>query len=492
MTKLEHSNSQKGQRLGHPSYQVLTILKHKLDLDKDDLNGPCEVSHRKKHTREPFPLSDHKTANLGAIQQEAATFDEGGSIPKENTFIQQENGTLCENLSEDEDFDLFGNMFDPIESENLTNVRDSQSNVPRMSSRMTNLPKKLSDFVLDKNVKWIEAINLELEALNINNTCILTELPSDRKPIGCKWVFKIKYRSDESIERSKARLVTKGYNQKEGIDYEETFSPIVKIVTLRCIISLDVSSNCPMYQLDINNAFLYEELVEVVYMKLPKGYFDENDNRVCKLTRPDLRYVVHCLSQLMHSPMQSHLKLAFKILRYLKGSPGKGITFEKSEQFGIKLFVDCDWGMCKVTKKFVTGFAVHLGNNMVSWKSKEQSVLARSSAEAEFRAMSSMTCKVMWMLKVCNDLKVQVVLPVVMNCDKSSAMQISSNPVLHERTKHFEIDLFVLRDKIIDGTIRTIKVRSEENVVDIFTKGLNVEDHKRFCDMLKLKDMFQP
>ncbi|GKG01200.1 putative RNA-directed DNA polymerase, partial [Tanacetum coccineum] len=91
--------------------------------------------------------------------------------------------------------------------------------------------------------RWIEAMNLEMEALNRNNTWILTELPSGRKPIGCKWVFKIKYRSDGNIERFKARLVAKGYNQKERIDYEETFSLVVKIVTVRCIISLDILSN---------------------------------------------------------------------------------------------------------------------------------------------------------------------------------------------------------------------------------------------------------
>ena len=128
-------------------------------------------------------------------------------------------------------------------------------------------------------------MNLEMEALNRNDTWVIVELPAGRRAIGCKWVFKIKYKSDGTIERYKARLVAKGYNQKEGIDYEETFSPVIKIVTVRIIISLAVHNGWPLFQLDINNAFLYGELEEDVYMQLPEGYFDKDDKRVCKLKK---------------------------------------------------------------------------------------------------------------------------------------------------------------------------------------------------------------
>ena len=140
----------------------------------------------------------------------------------------------------------------------------------------------------------------------------------------------------------------------------------------------------------------------------------------------------------------------------------------------------------------MTGFAVYLGNNLVSWKSKKQSVLDRSSVEAEFKAMCNVTCEVMWILKVCKVLNVQVELVVEMFCDNSSAMQIAQNPVLHERSKHFEIDLFFIRDQISEGIIKTIKVKSENNIADIFTKGLSVVEHIKFCEMLKLKDLYKP
>ena len=130
-----------------------------------------------------------------------------------------------------------------------------------------------------------KAMNLEMEALYRNNTWEITDLPKGRKPIGCRWIYKIKYKSNGEIERYKARLVAKEYNQREGIDYVETFSPVAKIVTVRIVITLAVNKNWNLYQFDINNAFLYGNLEEDVYMTLPQGYHTEGDTRVCKLLR---------------------------------------------------------------------------------------------------------------------------------------------------------------------------------------------------------------
>ncbi|GJY07206.1 ribonuclease H-like domain-containing protein [Tanacetum coccineum] len=99
-----------------------------------------------------------------------------------------------------------------------------------------------------------------------------------------KWVFKIKYKSNGEIERYKARYVVKWYNQKEGVDFDETFSPVVKIVTVRCL-NLAVQNDWNSYQLDINNVFLYGELSETVYMDLPEGFYSPDDKRVCKLKK---------------------------------------------------------------------------------------------------------------------------------------------------------------------------------------------------------------
>nr|GEU34606.1 RNA-directed DNA polymerase, eukaryota [Tanacetum cinerariifolium] len=127
---------------------------------------------------------------------------------------------------------------------------------------------------------------------------------------------------------------------------------------------------------------------------------------------------------------------------------------------GSDCFCGLRLGQMHYSQKTITGYAVYLGDSLVSWISKRQYVLAKSSAEAEYKAISSV------------------------------AREIAANPVIHERTKHFEIDLFFLREKIAEGVFKNVKIKSDDNVSDLFTNGLLVFDHKRFCDLLHLKDHF--
>ena len=125
----------------------------------------------------------------------------------------------------------------------------------------------------------------EIEALEKNNTWDLVSLPSSHKPIGCKWVFKVKYHSDGSIDRYKARLVTKGYNQIEGLDYHDTFAPVAKLVTVRLLLSIAAIKGWDIQQFDVHNAFLQGDLNETVYMTLPPGFSKKGEQRVCKLNK---------------------------------------------------------------------------------------------------------------------------------------------------------------------------------------------------------------
>ncbi|GKD57561.1 ribonuclease H-like domain-containing protein [Tanacetum coccineum] len=115
-------------------------------------------------------------------------------------------------------------------------------------------------------------MNNEIEALNRNNTWTICDLPKGRKPVESKWLFKNNYKSTGEIERYKVRLVVKGFSQREGFDYVETFSPVVKMSTVRCMLNVAVCNNYDLFQLDINNAFLYGDLTEDVYMSLPPGF----------------------------------------------------------------------------------------------------------------------------------------------------------------------------------------------------------------------------
>ncbi|GJV23341.1 ribonuclease H-like domain-containing protein [Tanacetum coccineum] len=384
-------------------------------------------------------------------------------------------------------------------------------------------------FEASKYSYWTDAMNQEIDALLRNCIWELVELPEGRKAIG-------------------------SFGQKEGIDYEETFSPVVKMVSVRCLLNVVVFMSRHVFQLDVNNAFLYGDLDEVVYMKPLEGYFP-SDNKVCRLkrslyglkqaprqwnakltstliengfsqsksdyslytksdkgvflallvymddiiitgnnvseiekfkvflkskfmikdlgklkyflgieivdtekgiclnqrkytldllsdygmlackpaktplpsklvisneatekdpvldnitdyqklmskliyltnTRPDISYAVHCLSQFMHSPLKSHIKTAFQILRYLKGCPGLGIHIVKESGMSLTAFSDANWAKYVVTRKSVTGYCVFLNNSLVSWKSKKQKTLFKSSTEAEYRAIASVTSEV--------------------------------------------------------------------------------------------------
>ena len=134
------------------------------------------------------------------------------------------------------------------------------------------------------NPKWQEAMAAEIAALEANNTWTLTPLSPNKKPIGCKWVYKVKYKSNGSIERYKARLVAKGFTQKEGVDYNETFSPVAKMVSVKCLLAVAAVKGWYLRQLDVNNAFLHGDLSEEIYMSLPPG-FQSQGEMVCTLNK---------------------------------------------------------------------------------------------------------------------------------------------------------------------------------------------------------------
>ena len=127
-------------------------------------------------------------------------------------------------------------------------------------------------------------MNKELTALSHNNTWDIVSFPIGKRPIGSKWVYKVKLKSDRSLERYKALLVSKGFTQQYGIDFEETFSPVVKMTTIRCIFAVATNNKWPIYQLDINNAFLHGDLSEEVYMRMPEG-LPNPENKVCRLKK---------------------------------------------------------------------------------------------------------------------------------------------------------------------------------------------------------------
>ena len=133
-----------------------------------------------------------------------------------------------------------------------------------------------------------------------------------------------------------------------------------------------------------------------------------------------------------------------------------------------------------------------IGGNLVSWKSKKQSVVSRSSAESEYRAMANTVCELMWIKHFMEEIGLQCDMPMRLGCDNQAALHIASNPVFHERTKHIEVDCHFIREKIQQGLVRTSNVKSEEQVADLLTKSLHGNRINFLCSKLGMSNLYAP
>lgn len=497
-----------------------------------------------------------------------------------------------------------------------------------------------------KQPLWVEAMTKEINALNANHTWDLVDLPPGKRSIGCKWVYKTKLNDDGSLERCKARLVAKGFTQQYGIDYSETFSPVIKMSSVRCFLALAASRKWTLYQPDVNNAFLHGDLTKEVYMTVPPG-ISHKPNQVCRLrkslyglkqasrkwfeklaseliylgyyqskndysmfvkksgstitivavyvddivvtgdnsaditslklhlhrvfsikdlgilyyflgievgyvhegiilsqrkftkdillecdfdltkpastplplhlklsatsgehyprpdhyrslvgklnyltyTRPDLSYAVQTLSQYMQTPCVPHYEALCHTLRYVGHSVGQGILLNAADSLTLQAFSDSDWASCVDSRKSITGYIMLLGNSPVSWKSKKQSTVSRSSAEAEYRAMASAASEVTWLVRLVEELGVTNLKPITLHCDNQSALHIAKNPVFHERTKHIELDCHFTCDKVLEGLLQLSYLPTQHQLADVLTK---IIPSPQFKDLLSKLGMSQP
>lgn len=490
---------------------------------------------------------------------------------------------------------------------------------------------------------WQQAMKEELSALHQTHTWDLVLLPAGKTVVGSRWVYKIKTKSDGSIERHKARLVAKGFTQQHGMDYEETFAPVAKLTTVRVLIALASTSQWCLSQMDVKNAFLNGDLKEEVYMTPPPGVAHQ-PGEVCKLkkalyglkqaprawfekfatvigslgfrssahdsalfvrstsagrvllllyvddmiitgndvvgitqlksylasqfemkdlgalryflgievasspkgyllcqskytadilqrahltdsrsadtplelnarytpsdgvpfsdptlyrtivgslvyltiTRPDIAYVVHIVSQFIASPTTIHWAAVLRILRYLRGTISQSLLFSSTSSPELRAYSDSDWAGDITDRKSTTGYCIFLGDSLISWKSKKQSVVSRSSTEAEYRAMASTTTQIVWLRWLLEDMGVVLSTPTPMYCDNRSAIQIAHNSVFHERTKHIEIDCHITRHHYQLGTITLPFVTSTLQLADFFTKSHTIQRFRFLLDKLSM------
>ncbi|KAE8729490.1 putative Kinase family protein / peptidoglycan-binding LysM domain-containing protein [Hibiscus syriacus] len=399
--------------------------------------------------------------------------------------------------------------------------------------------------------EWKKAVEEKIKALQKNKTWSLTDLPEGKRAVGFRWIFTVKYHSGGSVEIYKARLVAKGFSQSYGIDYQETFAPVVKLNT-RILLSVVVNMDWKLHQLDIKNAFLNGNLEEEVYMELKMNlakefetkdlgsmrYFlgmevarseeglvinqrkyvldlfaetgmldckpvetpmeqglkfckDRTGNPVNKetyqrlvgkliylsLTRPDIAYSVSIVSQHMSDPREEHLEAVNRILRFLKFTQGAGLIFRKNQDRTVKVYTDASWGGELTDRRSVSGYCAYVWGNLVTWRSKKQAIVSRSTAESEFRAMALGICEGMWIKRLLTELDLDDKKNFEIFSDSQSAMSIAKNPVQHDRTKHIEIDRHFIYEKVNNGVAQLQYIPTKKQLADIFTKAL-----PRCCD----------
>ena len=189
-------------------------------------------------------------------------------------------------------------------------------------------------------------------------------------------------------------------------------------------------------------------------------------------TRPDISFAVSIVSQFLSNPSEVHMEAVHRILRYIKKDPGRGLMFTKSPKRDLEVYTDADWAGSPIDRKSTSGLCSYVWGNLVTWRSKKQQVVARSSAEAEFRALAQGICEGIWLRRLLGELQVTYYGPIKMMCDNQSAIAIAKNPVHHDRTKHIEVDRHFIYEKIEDKTISMTYVPSRFQTADILTKAL--------------------
>ncbi|XP_071728030.1 uncharacterized protein [Rutidosis leptorrhynchoides] len=588
-------------RLGHPYDQVLKVLKNKLDLKDFNENCPCDICHKAKQTREPFPLSDHKSQGLGdlvhldlwgpfEIQSREVHQTSCAYTPQQNGIAERKHrhllnvaralmfqGGLSLNMWSDcnltacylinrtpsrvlsrktpyesvikkdpslshlrclgykllnlknrsvlfsMDVKFYKNIFhlksklvdnslsDSFDKENIcflikkisndqdikrpndegrteydgegsstsgyinehshtrnnpsssdnvisegqstsvtpmdnisspedNTLQNTQSGSPshiqsvRRSSRESVLPKIFDDFVIEGKVKYV------IEKLSVSDYSLYVKVDNDIfiallvyvdniviNDLGSlKYFLGIEVLSnDKGICMNQRKYCLELLNDYGMLRCKPIGTPIEP--------NMNVESEPSIKNPLLKDITEYQKFVgRVIYLTL---------------TRPDIAFSMQVLSQYMHAPLQSHFNLAFRVLRYLKGAPGKGVHFVKSDSF--KLYAYSDSG-------------------------KKQATVSRSSAEAEYRVIASTACEIFWIINLLTALGIMIELRVNLYCDNSSALQLAANPVFHERTKHFKVDVHYIRHKVAVGVIYTLKIGSDCQLADILTKGLSV------------------
>lgn len=514
---------------------------------------------------------------------------------------------------------------------------------------------------------WVAAMRDELNSIYQNETWDLVPLPPGKKPISSKWVYKTKPALPGAAPRLKARLVARGFEQRQGIDFDEVFAPVVKWSTIRTLTARAAQLRQPIHHLDIKTAFLYGNLEEEVYMQQPEGFIKPGtEHLVCKLkkalyglrqsprawyeriyqyllskgfkrscsdqnmfskgkglnkillviyvddlfitggkhkdirwlkrelnkefditdlglvtrylgvefkglpngiflnqtefalqllrdtgmtdcksahiplppglqlstdmsspptnstdycqivgkliflttTRPDIAFAVGLVSRFMSNPQQAHLTVVYHILRYIKKTATYGLLYSHNNTAPAQGFTDADWAACSETRRSTSGYCFLLAGSAITWQSKRQPTVAKSSTESEYISLSIGASEAVWLRRLLTELDfpsdtssssespphptIDTIPPLSIYCDNQSALKLAKNPVFHARTKHIEVHFHFIREYVLRGDIHLHYIPTDSQPADIFTKPLSrpkFERHRRCLGIIDIETL---
>jgi hypothetical protein len=288
-----YSSESKGYRLYDPKSKAVRVYRDVIFDEKQEYNTDSvtiEVQSKPEGT-------DNKSSTTASIETstDEECKDEDDEVEEEEHHEESSN----DNLGHESDHTID----DASESSVIGLNSEEPAKHLRRSTREKRPPERLGDYVRKAVVgdepssfgeamegpnasEWEKSTREEYESIMKNKTWTLVDLPPERKAIGCKWVFKVKYDAQGNVERYKSRLVAKGYSQTEGVDFNETFAPVAKFNSIRLLIALAAQYDLELHQMDVKTAFLNGDLEEEIYMEQPEGFIlPGNENKVCKLQR---------------------------------------------------------------------------------------------------------------------------------------------------------------------------------------------------------------
>nr|GEU49011.1 retrovirus-related Pol polyprotein from transposon TNT 1-94 [Tanacetum cinerariifolium] len=352
-------------------------------------------------------------------------------------------------------------------------------------------PKNIKEAMADS--AWIESMQEELHQFDILDVWELVDKPLCKNVINMKWLWKNKRNEENTVIRNKSCLVAKGYAQKEGVDFEESFAPVARLEAEEVYVNQPdgfvdpyhpdkvyclkkalyglkqaprscVGTPTTTKHLDVD---LSETLVDQTKYRSMVGAL-----RYLTASRPDIVHATCYCARYQAKPTEKHLTAVKRIFRYLKDTINMGLWYLKDTGFELTAFLDSDHAGCLDSRKCTSGGIQFLGGDkLVTWSSKNQDCTSMSSAEAEYVSLSACCAQALWMRTQLTDYGFHFD-KIRMYCDSKAAIAISCNPVQHTRTKHIDVRYHFIKENFQKGIVELFFVGTEYQLADLFTKAL--------------------